>query len=121
MSFELKHPLPVKYKGMKPDCGYRIDLLVENEIIVELKSVESLEGIHEAQLLTSIKLAGIEQGSLINFNVALLKQGLKCLFYKPREEARHIMSFMLMTKRYQSSYFFYDASKMSVPLRGPHP
>ena len=77
ISFELEYPLSVKYKGIQLDCGYRVDLLVENEIIVELKSVESIKGIHEAQLLTYMKLAGIAQGFLINFNVTLLKQGLK--------------------------------------------
>jgi len=75
--FKMEHPLPVEYKGVKLDCGYRVDLFVENEIIVELKSVEALKGIHEAQLLTYMKLAGIRQGFLINFNVKLLKQGLR--------------------------------------------
>jgi len=77
INFCMEYPLPVRYKGMKLDCGYRIDLLVENEIVVELKSVESLKGIHEAQLLTYMKLANKKQGYLINFNVKLLKQGLK--------------------------------------------
>lgn len=75
--FVLQHPLPVDYKGIRLDCGYRVDLLVESEIIVELKSVEQLLGIHEAQLLTYMKLAGIRQGFLINFNVKRLKDGLK--------------------------------------------
>lgn len=75
--FTTQHPLPVHYKGVRLDCGYRVDLLVENEIILELKSVEQLKGIHEAQLLTYMKLADIKQGFLINFNVRLLKQGLK--------------------------------------------
>lgn len=77
ISFKLEYPLPVQYKGISLDCGYRVDLLVENEIIVELKSVESLQAIHEAQLLTYMKLANIKFGFLINFNVKLLKQGLK--------------------------------------------
>ena len=77
ISFKLEHPLPVQYKGTLIDCAYRVDLLVENEIIVELKSVESLQAIHEAQLLTYMKLADIRYGFLINFNVKLLKQGLK--------------------------------------------
>jgi GxxExxY protein len=59
------------------DCGYRVDVLVENQIILELKSVEELKAIHEAQLLTYMKLAEIGQGFLINFNVRRLKQGLK--------------------------------------------
>lgn len=75
--FRSEHPLPVDYKGTRLDCGYRIDLLVEDEIILELKSVEQLKGIHEAQLLTYMKLARVKQGFLINFNVELLKNGLK--------------------------------------------
>ena len=77
INFKIQHPLPVEYKGVRLDCGYRVDILVEDEIIIELKSVETLKGIHEAQLLTYMKLAGINQGFLINFNVQLLKQGLK--------------------------------------------
>ena len=77
IQFLLQHPLPVDYKGIRLDCGYRVDVLVQNEIILELKSVEQLLGIHEAQLLTYMKLAGIRQGFLINFNVKRLKDGLK--------------------------------------------
>ena len=77
ISFKVEFPLPVEYKGVYIECGYRIDMLVENEIILELKSVEELKGIHEAQLLTYMKLAGMKQGFLINFNVRLLKDGLK--------------------------------------------
>ena len=57
--------------------GYRIDILIEDELIIELKSVEEIKGIHEAQLLTYMKLAGIKTGLLINFNVAKLKDGIK--------------------------------------------
>ena len=77
INFKIEYPLPVKYKGIFLDCGYRLDLLIEDEIILELKSVEQLKGIHEAQLLTYMKLMNIKQGFLINFNVKLLKQGLK--------------------------------------------
>ncbi|MFO7713022.1 GxxExxY protein [Desulfosarcina sp.] len=77
IDFKLQHPLPVAFKGVRLDCGYRVDVLVEDEIILELKSVDALKGIHEAQLLTYMKLAGIKQGFLINFNVRLLKDGLK--------------------------------------------
>lgn len=77
INFTSEYPLPVEYKGIHLDCGYRIDLLIENQIILELKSVEQLMGIHEAQLLTYMKLANIKQGFLINFNVELLKHGLK--------------------------------------------
>ncbi len=74
---KVEHPLPVEYKGVQLDCGYRIDLLVEDTIIVELKAVEVLKGIHEAQLLTYMKLSNIQQGFLINFNVPKLKDGLR--------------------------------------------
>ena len=77
LKFKVQQPLPVEYKGIRLDCGYRVDVLVEDEIILELKSVEELKGIHKAQLLTYMKLAGIKQGFLINFNVRRLKQGLK--------------------------------------------
>ena len=69
MQFKLQYPLPVEYKGIKLDYGYRIDLLVENNIIVELKSVDKILPIHQAQLLTYMKLSGISVGLLLNFNV----------------------------------------------------
>ncbi len=71
--------LPVEYKGLRLDCGYRVDLFVEESLIVELKSVESLQRSHEAQLLTYMKLAGARTGLLINFNTKLLKSGIKRL------------------------------------------
>jgi len=77
IDFKMEYSLPVKYKGMLMDCGYRVDLLVEDEIIIELKAVEEILGIHEAQLLTYMKLSGIELGFLMNFNVRKLKDGLK--------------------------------------------
>jgi len=75
--FRTEVPLPIEYKGINLDCGYRIDLLIEESIILELKSVEGLKPIHEAQLLSYMKLANINNGFLINFNVKVLKQGLK--------------------------------------------
>ncbi|NLV45675.1 MAG: GxxExxY protein [Candidatus Hydrogenedentes bacterium] len=69
--------LPVKYKGILLDCGYRIDLLVEENLIIELKAVERLLPIHEAQLLTYMKLSGVRKGLLMNFNVPVLKDGIK--------------------------------------------
>ena len=71
--------LPVKYKEINLDCGYRVDLMVEERLIVELKSVSSLQQIHEAQLLTYMKLAHIKIGLLVNFNSRLLKSGIKRL------------------------------------------
>jgi len=75
--FELQHPLPVKYKSVRLECGYRVDVLVEDKLIIELKSVEQMKGIHEAQLLTYMRLAGVKIGLLINFNVTKLKNGIK--------------------------------------------
>ena len=69
--------LPVEYKGLNLDCGYRVDMVVEEKLIVELKSVDSLQRIHEAQLLTYMKLANIKIGLLVNFNTNLLKNGIK--------------------------------------------
>jgi GxxExxY protein len=68
--------VPVIYKGMELDCGYRIDLLVNQEVVVELKAVEVIAGVHEAQLLTYMRLTGMRVGLLINFNVARLKDGV---------------------------------------------
>ena len=69
--------LPVVYGEVKLDAGYRIDLIVEGDVVVEIKSVEALAPVHEAQLLTYLRLSGRRLGYLINFNVALLKQGIK--------------------------------------------
>lgn len=77
INYELQKELSVKYKNTDIDCSYRIDLLVDNKLIIELKSVEKLLPIYEAQLLTYMKLANITMGLLINFNVALLKNGIK--------------------------------------------
>ncbi|MEZ5344794.1 MAG: GxxExxY protein [Pyrinomonadaceae bacterium] len=71
--------LPVVYDGIKLDAGYRIDLLVENSVIVELKAIDSLLPIHEAQLISYLKLSEMKLGLLINFNVKLLKNGVKRL------------------------------------------
>ena len=74
---ERQKALPVTYREVSLDCGYRIDLLVENQVIVELKTVESLAPIHEAQLLSYLKLSGCAVGLLINFNVRVLKIGIR--------------------------------------------
>jgi len=75
--FERQRPLPVEYKGTTLDCGYRLDLLVMGTVVVEIKAVESIEPIHEAQLLTYLKLGGWKLGLLINFNVPVLKDGIR--------------------------------------------
>ena len=77
IAFQIQHSQQVEYKGVQLDCGYRIDILVENELILELKSVEEIKRIHEAQLLTYMKLAGVKIGLLMNFNVLKLKDGIK--------------------------------------------
>ena len=73
----MQYPLPVQYKEIKLDCGCRIDLLAEDELIVELKSVDKITDIHKAQILTYMKLAEVKLGLLINFNVLKLKDGIK--------------------------------------------
>jgi GxxExxY protein len=70
-------PLPVRYKDILLDCGYRIDLLVRGELIIEIKSVEALLPIHQAQILTYMRLANVPIGLLINFNVTRLQTGIK--------------------------------------------
>jgi GxxExxY protein len=67
----------VNYKDVKLDCGYRIDIVVSHTLVVELKTVEKLLPVHQAQLLTYLKLSGLHTGLLINFNVPVLKQGIK--------------------------------------------
>ena len=79
LAVERQKSLPVKYRGVKVDCGYRIDLLVEGKVIVELKATERLEPIHQAQLLSYLKLSGCKVGLLMNFNVKLLKNGIRRL------------------------------------------
>jgi GxxExxY protein len=76
LSFEAQRPLPVVYKGKKLDCGFRLDIIVESVIIVELKTCEKLEPIHTAQLLTYLKLSNLNLGLLLNFNVPAMKDGI---------------------------------------------
>ena len=77
ISFERQKPIPVVYKGIKLDCGYRADVVVDGRLLVEIKSVEALLAIHDAQLLSYLKLGGWKVGLLINFNVQLLKSGIR--------------------------------------------
>jgi GxxExxY protein len=76
---EVQKELPVIYRGVNLECGYRIDILVNREVVVELKSVDAILPIHQAQLLSYLKLSGCKIGLLINFNVAMLKQGIRRL------------------------------------------
>ena len=77
ISFERQRALPVEYKGLHLDCGYRIDLLVADLVVVEIKAAEKLLPIHEAQLLTYLRLGGWQVGLLINFNVPVLKRRIR--------------------------------------------
>ena len=77
LPFRRQLPLPIVYKTVRLDCGYRLDLVVEDRVILELKTVERLMPIHEAQMLTYLKLSGIGVGLLLNFNTAVLKDGLR--------------------------------------------
>lgn len=77
LRFERQKPLPVVYKDVKLECGYRLDLLVENLVIIEIKAVDALAPIHSVQLLTYLKMCGRRLGLLINFNVDVLKDGIK--------------------------------------------
>ena len=74
---ERQKPIPVVYQEVKLDCGYRIDLLIENRIVVELKSIDSFSPVHEAQILTYMKFSKMKTGLLINFNVTVLKTGIR--------------------------------------------
>lgn len=75
--FRRQVPLPVVYKSVNLNCGYRMDLVVDKQLVVELKTVEKILPIHEAQLLTYLKLSGIRTGLLLNFNTSVLKDGIR--------------------------------------------
>ena len=77
LAFRRQVDLPVQYKGIKLDCGYRMDIVVQDLVVVELKAVDELLPLRQAQLLTYLKLSGLSLGLLINFNVPLLKEGIK--------------------------------------------
>jgi GxxExxY protein len=77
--FERQKALPLKYKGTEIDCGYRLDIVVGQEVVVELKACGALEPVHEAQLLTYLRLTGIKIGLLISFNVPVLRDGIRRL------------------------------------------
>ena len=77
ISYNRQKEIPIEYKGRRLDCGYRIDVVVAGKVILEIKACESFQKIHEAQLLTYLKLTGLKVGLVINFNVPVLKQGIK--------------------------------------------
>lgn len=74
--FERQWALPVHYKKVRLDCGYRLDLVIQRELVVEIKAVEKLTRLHEAQLMTYLKLSGLKKGLLLNFNTLVLKAGI---------------------------------------------
>jgi GxxExxY protein len=76
LAFEHQLDLPVKYKGISLDCGYRMDILVEGRVVIELKAVPKLVPVHSAQLLTYMRLSGVDTGLLLNFHEATLRDGL---------------------------------------------
>jgi GxxExxY protein len=85
--FERQKAIPVEYKGVKLDCGYRADLIVEGMVLVEVKAVEDLTPVNDAQLLSYLKLGGWSVGLIINFNVLLLKHGIRRKVLNLDEEA----------------------------------
>jgi GxxExxY protein len=98
LAFERQRVLPLEYKGVKLDCGYRVDLLVAEMVLVELKSVEAILPIHEAQVLTYLKLGGWQLGLLINFNVVALKNGVRRLVHRFTDEPASATSASLRWK-----------------------
>jgi GxxExxY protein len=87
IEYKRQFPLPVRYKDVLIDCGYRLDLLVQDCIVLELKSIEKTLPIHDAQLITYLKLGGWQVGLLINFNVPVLKEGIIRKVYKFKDSA----------------------------------
>ena len=79
IGFRRQFPLPVVYKSVRLDCGYRIDIIVENRLILELKANERLLPVHEAQVITYMRLSGMRTGLLLNFNTPVLKDGIRRL------------------------------------------
>ena len=77
LSHRRQVPLPVSYKNVRLECGYRIDIVVADRLVIELKTVERILPVHQAQLLTYLRLSGLRTGLLLNFNTALLKDGIR--------------------------------------------
>jgi GxxExxY protein len=89
---EKERPVPLVYKGVRLDCGYRMDLLVEESVIVEVKAIDALNPIHEAQTLSYLRLTGKRVALLINFNVRYLKQGLRRLVLDQKPSVSSVLS-----------------------------
>jgi GxxExxY protein len=90
--FTRQQALPVSYKGIRLDCGYRLDLLIANSVVVEIKAVDGLLPIHEAQLLTYLKMGGWQIGLLMNFNVPALKDGIRRIVHGFKEQNQDMNS-----------------------------
>jgi len=88
LKLEEQKPLPVVYRDVKLDCGYRLDLVVDDSVVVEIKAVDQLAPIHDAQLLSYLRLSGKRVGLLINFHVRVLKNGLKRIVNNFPDSAR---------------------------------
>ena len=86
MRFDRQRQLPLVYKGVHLDCGYRLDVVVNEALLVEVKAVERLLPVHEAQVLTYLRLTGLRAGLLVNFHVAALRHGLRRLTYDPNHK-----------------------------------
>ena len=99
IAFERQQALPVQYKGLRLDCGYRIDLLVEDQVVVEIKAVDTLLPIHDAQMLTYLRLGGWKAGLLINFNVPVLKRGVRRLVLGLEEQGYSDSSALSASRR----------------------
>jgi GxxExxY protein len=83
-------PVPVVYKEVKVECGYRLDLVVEKRVVLELKSIEAFSLVHEAIILTYLRLSGFKIGLSINFNVTILKDGIRRFVFEPRYEEKEL-------------------------------
>jgi GxxExxY protein len=83
-------PVPVVYKEVKVECGYRLDLVVEKRVVLELKSIEAFSLVHEAIILTYLRLSGFKIGLSINFNVTILKDGIRRFVFEPRYEEKDL-------------------------------
>ena len=85
--FVQQQPVPVEYKGVRLECGYRLDLCVAGRIVIEVKSVSELSKIHDAQVLTYLRLTGMSLGLILNFNVALMKDGIRRIVHNFKDDS----------------------------------
>jgi len=86
LSVERQVPVPLVYKAIKLECGYRLDIVVEKKVVLELKSIDGFAPVHEAVMLTYLRLSGIRVGLLVNFNVKVLKDGIRRFVFDPNKD-----------------------------------